>query len=365
VRYYKFTVPLDAPLEWKLTLSEHQGDVRAFIRDVVPPGSEKSLDNTFRPLIDWSDDGKNQGPYPSLDTGGTHTLTTPPLRPGNTYYVGVAAVDTAVFSLSSATAGGSLGNIPVLDFLGGQIDTDLAVGARARWRVPVPADVVRWKHKATHHAGVRIIIEQGTIPLETSFHYSSSGPDTVLTRLLDGWPWVPGKDYYLLLANNSGAPQHVTLTMDGRDAATDDEDGDGLADAWEAQYSGGAGFNPNGDNDGDGLPNDFEYGLGLDPTSGDTGDVPAAGFEGSGGNRHLALDIPLPSEIPPQVHLEVFASNTLGVPGTCIAERPPGGVWTGAVTAVPGGVRVGDIQAFDATTRRFIWLRVTLVPETP
>ena len=241
-RYYKFTVPLDAPLEWKLTLSEQQGNVRAYIRDVIPPGSPKVVSNEFSDLLSWTSDLKNRGPYPIPDAAGTYTLTTPPLRPGHTYYVGIQAADTAQFSLSSATAGGTVGNLPVLDFLTGNLNTNLGIGSRAKWRVPVPAGVVRWKHRATHNAGVKVFLEQGTLPVEATAQYASSGANTVLNRPLDRWPWVAGEDYYLVLANDSGAPQQVTLTLDGRDAATDDEDGDGIADAWELQYFGGQGF---------------------------------------------------------------------------------------------------------------------------
>jgi hypothetical protein len=365
VRYYKFTVPLDAPLEWKLTLSEQQGNVRAFIRDTVPPGREAGIGNDLYNLQDWATDYKNEGPYPFLDVSGTYTLTTPPLRPGQIYYVGVQAVDTAQFSLSSATAGGSIGTLPVLDFYTGHIDTVMAAGARAKWRVPAPADALRWKHHATHDAGVHVLIEQGTLPPAADGHFTSSGPDSSFNVGFPHWPWVAGQDYYLVLANDSGASQHVVLDMDGRDAATEDENHDGISDVWQHQYFGDSGFNPAADDDGDGLSNIVEYALGLNPVADSTARLPSATLTGTGPSQRLGLNILLPKPIPPQAQLEVIGSDTLGDPGTSIAQRPPGGAWTGAVTAIPGGVRVNDTQAFNTSGRRFLWLKVTLVPEGP
>ena len=45
-----------------------------------------------------------------------------------------------------------------------------------------------------------------------------------------------------------------------------DSDGNGLADAWEQQYFGSMGVNPNADPDGDGLTNIQEFRTGRNPT---------------------------------------------------------------------------------------------------
>src|SRR6185436_1005686 len=123
-------------------------------------------------------------------------------------------------------------------------------------RVPVPANAQRWKHTATHDANVRIIIEQGTIPIEATQHYISFGANSSLNRSLVtwGWPFYGGYDYYVMLANDSGSPQNVVLTMDGRDATTEDDDLDGMADPWEVTWFGDHfSRNGTGDFDGDGL----------------------------------------------------------------------------------------------------------------
>ncbi|HWB03266.1 MAG TPA: hypothetical protein VG796_09595 [Verrucomicrobiales bacterium] len=363
VRYYKFAVPLDAPLEWKLTLTEQQGNVRAFIRDTIPPGREAAMGNDAGTLQDWAQDFKNHGPYPSLDLSGTYTLTTPPLRPGNTYYVGVQALDTAQFSLSSATAGGSVGTLPVLDFYTGQIDTTLAAGARGRWRIPAPADALRWKHTSTHDAGVHVLIEQGSLPPPADGHYTSSGQDSNFNRGFGVWPWVAGQDYYLVLANDTAASQHVVLTMDGRNPATEDENQDGVSDVWQQQYFPQGGYTATGDNDGDGLTNAVEYALGLNPTEGSGNKLPAPSYTTAGGSQRLALGIQLPDPVPPQARLEVLASDSLDGPATSVAVRPSGGNWSGNIIQVPGGVSAYDSQPVTTNRRRFLWLNVTLVPE--
>ena len=37
-RYYRFTVPMDAPNTWSLTFSQTVGDVFMYLRDTIPPG---------------------------------------------------------------------------------------------------------------------------------------------------------------------------------------------------------------------------------------------------------------------------------------------------------------------------------------
>jgi len=94
-RYYRFTVPADAPNTWNLTFSQQVGDVNMWLRDTVPPGNqsygfETSSDPSQYSLRTWNTDGKNQGPYSTggQDAAGAYPFNTPPLRPGSTYYVG-------------------------------------------------------------------------------------------------------------------------------------------------------------------------------------------------------------------------------------------------------------------------------------
>src|SRR5688572_3580945 len=100
-RYYRFTVPEAAPQNWTLTFSQSIGDVVMRIRDTVPPGQEKLNSNAAAEIAEVSTDKKNQGPYvDKYDLPGSHTLTTPPLRPGHVYYVGFRSNNSATFSFS-------------------------------------------------------------------------------------------------------------------------------------------------------------------------------------------------------------------------------------------------------------------------
>jgi hypothetical protein len=80
------------------------------------------------------------------------------------------------------------------------------------------------------------------------------------------WPWVPGQSYFLLVTNVTANPQNFALTMDGRNDLTDDNDMDGLPDAWEYYYFGNLNQNSQGDPDKDGVMNQPEYLAGTDPT---------------------------------------------------------------------------------------------------
>jgi hypothetical protein len=272
-RYYRFTVPMDAPATWSLTFSQQVGDVNLWLRDTLPPGNnsdglETSSTNNayYGGLRTWSSDDKNQGPYSTSgqDAAGTYPFNTPPLRPGHTYYAGFRAANDATFSFSTATSGGSTGVLPVLDYYTGSINTSVAAGASLFYRIPVPANGTRMKWTATHPAGVQLRLEQGTLPGATgSQHWTSGSSANVnFNQALSAtsWPWQPNQDYYLRVLNNSAAAQSLTLAMNGQNAATEDEDGDGLPDAWELAYFPSIGTtNGTGDPDGDGVTNSVEF----------------------------------------------------------------------------------------------------------
>jgi hypothetical protein len=270
-RYYRFTVPMDAPNTWSLTFSQQVGDVNLWLRDTLPPGNnsdglETTSPNSTGGLRTWSSDNKNQGPYSTSgqDAAGTYPFNTPPLRPGHTYYAGFRAANDATFSFSTATSGGSVGVLPVLDYYTGSINTSLAAGASLFYRIPVPANGTRMKWTATHPASVQLRLEQGTLPGATgSQHWTSGSSANVnFNQALSAtvWPWQPNHDYYLRLTNTSGAPQSVALAQSGQNAATEDEDADGLPDAWELVYFPYLSFtNGAGDPDGDGVTNAVEF----------------------------------------------------------------------------------------------------------
>jgi hypothetical protein len=200
-------------------------------------------------------------------------LTVPPLRPGHTYYLGFRARSDAVFSVNSATSGSPVA-APALDLYTGAINTSLAPHASALYRVDVPADATRWRHTATHATEVVVCLEQGTVPRIDQCHWRTYWADTSLNQALaaaSNWPWLSSQSYFLLITNTTDLTQPFSLTMDGRTAATEDEDLDGLPDAWEVQYFGSL-WPQHGswDADGDGLTNLEEYQLGTSPTNGQT-----------------------------------------------------------------------------------------------
>ncbi len=80
------------------------------------------------------------------------------------------------------------------------------------------------------------------------------------------WPWQPDQKYYLRVMNTSGSAQNAMLTMNGKNAATEDEDTDGLPDAWEKLYfTSTTSHNGVSDPDGDGVTNAVELTDGTIP----------------------------------------------------------------------------------------------------
>ncbi len=281
-RYYRFTLPLDAPNTWNLTFSQQVGDVNMWLRDTIPPGN--NLDGLEASdayygypygLRSWAWDTKNQGPYNAAgqDSAGSYAFNTGPLRPGHTYYVGFRAANDATFSFSSSTSGGTIGVLPLLDFYNGTINTSIPAGGSLLYRIPVLAEATRLKWAATNPASVELRLEQGTLPgTSGTQHWLSNGAvNAVFNQVLttpNNWPWVPNQSYYLRLSNSSGSPQNVTLTMAGKNAATDDEDNDGLPDAWELTYFGNYySYDGNGDPDFDGVTNAVEFADGTIPNN--------------------------------------------------------------------------------------------------
>ena len=130
------------------------------------------------------------------------------------------------------------------------------------------------KWTATHPTSVQMRLEQGTLPGTTGTQHWTSGTSAnvafnqSLSNLTSGWPWLPNYNYYLRVMNTSGTAQTVTLTMNGKNAATEDEDTDGLPDAWEILYFAGTGsYNGTSDPDGDGVTNAVEFNDGTLPNN--------------------------------------------------------------------------------------------------
>ncbi len=268
-RYYRFTVPMNAPNQWLLTFSQQVGDVAMWLRDTVPPGDDAQSRPDDR--IAWGTDQKNHDPYPFYDPAGTYTISTPQLRPGHTYFAGFRSNGDATFTISSSTAGGTIGTFPAVDFYNGTYSGMIPANQSTVVTVTAPSDASRWKHTATHSSGMDIRIEQGSLVTATGdAHYVNYvGDDSSLNVPLNSWPWVPGFTYFVRFVNTTGTPLPVGFVMNGANPATEDEDEDALPDAWENAYFGNTWqFDSGDDYDHDDLPNLIEFAFGLNPASG-------------------------------------------------------------------------------------------------
>lgn len=268
-RYYRVQIPLDAPPNWHVNFLQHVGDAVMYVRDTAPPGHGRSLTS----YCDWATDDKNRGDYPNFDDPGAYPLTVPPVRPGHTYYLGFRAKNDATFSLDSSISGGTIAVTNLIAFYGGTLTTVLPPFGQLLCRIDVPADAWRWIHTSVHASAVRVYLDQGSLPkLTTSDHWhSGSVANSTLNKYLrapNGWPWLPGYSYFLAVTNTSNSAQPFSLAMDGRNASNDDNDGDGLLDAWEIYYFGNiTAQNGTGDPDGDFVKNLDEFQENTDPTN--------------------------------------------------------------------------------------------------
>jgi hypothetical protein len=274
-RYYRVQIPQNAPLSWNVTFGQTVGDVIMHVRDVVPPGNVYSSAD----LADWGTDQKSYISVPRFDPPGTYSITLPPLRPGSTYYLGFKAVNDATFTVSSAVSGGSLPTLPTISFYGGTASSTLAGHGTALYRIDVPADALRMKLLATNSGNVGYYLTQGTLlddNINQSIWSSIYGYGTpffvnpVLNQTVgtNNWPWLVSQSYYLLITNSVATSENYVVHSDGRSAANEDADEDGILDVWELQYFGYTYlYGGNDDADGDGFINRLEFMAGTNPTN--------------------------------------------------------------------------------------------------
>lgn len=262
-RYYRVQVPNEPPSTWQINFAQQSGDVVMYLRDTLPPGNG----NTAIEFKDWTSDAKNSGPYGSYDVPGTYSFNVPPIRPGSVYYLGFRAVNDATFSLTTSTPGSVLNELPTIDFYGGNVTLNVAPSSQLSYRINVSPEGTRWKHSSLHTTNLLLFVEQGTLPSRTSGDdwKSSSANSSLNQYLLTAWPWIPNQSYFLTVTNPSSSSQSFSFTMDGRNAATDDNDNDFLPDAWELQYFGNLAQTANADGDGDGVSNLLEFQEGTSP----------------------------------------------------------------------------------------------------
>jgi hypothetical protein len=214
--YYAAFIPTNAPVDWNVTFAVQQGNVVMYVRDTSPPGQATAITD----LRDWNNDYKNHGPYPNFTTPGTYTLTTPPLRPGNTYYLGLEASSDSVFSVSCTTNGGYINYTNTLAFYGGYTTNLIPAFGQLKFRIDVPKDATEWINTSIHPASVWLFLDQGSAPTLTtaddwySENYANEGLDTSL-QYTASWPWLPGYSYFLNVTNTSGSTQPFSFSMFG------------------------------------------------------------------------------------------------------------------------------------------------------
>ncbi len=247
-RYYRILPSTALPLLFSVNFAQEAGDVVLHLRDTIPPGNGNT--GSTSDIKDWTSDAKNSGPYGSFDAPNTYTFSAPPVRPGQVLYLGFRSTVDATFSVRVTTNGAATSEPTIVDFYGGTITTNVGAYSAVLLRVDAPPEATRWKHSSIHSTNLVVYLDQGTLPTRTGYRWMSSGANSFQNNLLviwndplkqylpATWPWVAGQSYYLMVTNVTAVPQNFTLTMDGRNAQTDDNDTDGLPDAWELLYFG-------------------------------------------------------------------------------------------------------------------------------
>jgi large repetitive protein len=219
--YYRVSMPDRAPLQWTVSFTQLSGAVSLHFRDTIPPGEGGGSSD----VSDWNSDYSFREPgavYPYFDVPGVHTLTSPPLRPGQVYYVGVKATTDATFTFASTASPATIPVLATIPFYGGSATNWLAPGAQALYRIDVPSDGARWISQAIHAAGVTLHLRQGTVPQPPVADWQSNDSNSRLDLVFAdyGWPWVPGQAYFLLVTNTTAVAQPFAFQMDGRAAAS-------------------------------------------------------------------------------------------------------------------------------------------------
>jgi hypothetical protein len=216
-RYYQVQLPVDMPDTWNIGFSTERGSIAVYFRDTIPPGQGTNATD----YVDWSDDEKNQGPYPWFTNAGVYTLTVPPVRPDNVYFLGVRALGDATFSISSTPGAHLIVLDDIIPFAGGSVNTQIPPGGVQRYRIDVPSGAQTWSNSAVHASSVRLYLEQGTFPTMTlADHWYSSGANSTFNASLvnSSWPWLPGYHYFLTVVNTSGSTQPFSFHMNGTGA---------------------------------------------------------------------------------------------------------------------------------------------------
>ena len=283
-RYYKVELPADAtmPQSWQMTFAQSSGDAIMFFRDTVPPGLKNTSTVTTYgdATMDWQRDAKNANipQYSRYDNPGSYTLTTPSLRPGTIYYVGVYAKNDSSFSLTSSKSGNIEATTP-LDFYNGTIATIIPGNSSVVYRISAPTEATRLKWTSTHASTVQLRLEQGSLPATTGtvqHDYSSGANSSRNTVLATTWPWLANQNYYLRIVNNAATAASITLAMDGENSWIGSDPYSNWASGVfsSVQLADPSISSGNADSDNDGIANLLEFLFGGNPTSAGASIIP-------------------------------------------------------------------------------------------
>ena len=211
--YFSAFVPTNAPVDWQVTVSVQLGNVTMYVRDTSPPGQATAITD----LRDWNYDDKNYGPYPNFTSPGTYTLTTPPLRTGVMYYLGLEATADSIFSINCVTNGGLINVTNTIPFDGGSVSGTVPGNGILQYLMPVPPAATRILFNATNSTALTFSLEQGTVAFPGGpAQWLSSAANVSFNQVLNtpnNWPWLSGYSYYLTITNTSATPQNFSLNM--------------------------------------------------------------------------------------------------------------------------------------------------------
>jgi hypothetical protein len=274
-RYYRFTIPRTGiPVEWKPFFNRISGSAVAYIRDTLPPFSYVPSSATSAAQLsfaDWGTDAKNRAPltaFLNAISPGTTTLPVPPLRPGSTYFLGIyGSTSGGSVDVSSSVAASQIAIDAEVAYNTGSVQLSVPAGASRLIRIATTVDASRLKIECLQSAiGLSLKLEQGSLPYTTvitAAHRQNTAPFplsyTFNEPLTATWPFVPKRDYYLLLTNTTAAAITSTVNLLGTSLTTEDEDRDGLLDPWEMLHFGNLNQLGSGDFDKDGSTNLQEF----------------------------------------------------------------------------------------------------------
>ncbi len=280
-RYYRVTIPRNGiPTNWLPAFTRSGGTAELYIRDTLPPFSYVNSTSTSAVFNDWGNDMKNNvaaGAYRRTPAPGVITLPVPPVRPGQTYFLGFYGANNCSFEVSSTASSTPIVIHTEMVYSTGSSTFSIPANQRRLIRFNVPPEATRVKFDCVQSvAGLSLKLEQGAPP-DTAVgapasHFQNLNLPTnfpVNRPLTATWPFVSKQDYYILLTNSTASAIDSTITMKGVNALTEDEDNDLIADAWERLYFPTLAItsvNPSADPDVDGSTNLQEFLNGTNPT---------------------------------------------------------------------------------------------------